>query len=224
MPSKEELATAIAAVETQISGIENGSRWIDTLVLWAAALVAIGVLAEAVLGIFHWRNDRALRPLREQQRQLHEQELESMRADTAAANERTAEIMAASAWRQLDQKQQQELVAVLARHPDKVHISWIANDPESLALASQLSSLFTAARWNVRGSANTYPNNLLWEIWVPNGPASTATIREAFQNASIHLITDQPPVPGMLMGTTPDPAIALVLVGSRQPKLSQPPR
>jgi hypothetical protein len=67
MMGKDEVEAAISALETSIATL-------DTWVLVFAALVAIGVVGEAVLGVRHWMLDGRLRTVRHLESQLHENE------------------------------------------------------------------------------------------------------------------------------------------------------
>lgn len=70
------------AVDAAIAAVEGSVTTTDTWVLLFAALVAIGVVGEAVLGIRHWILDGRLHALRTTQSQLHEKELTALRNDT----------------------------------------------------------------------------------------------------------------------------------------------
>jgi|ERR1039458_276901 hypothetical protein len=83
MTKEELLDAAIASADSAVSGVESAIRTLDTWVLVFAALVAIGVLGESILGIWHWVKDRELRPLRVTQAHLHENKLELLRNATA---------------------------------------------------------------------------------------------------------------------------------------------
>jgi hypothetical protein len=148
--------------------------------------------------------------------------------NAAQANERAATIMKGAAWRQLTPDQQQKFSAAISAKPGKVALAWIANDPESLGLAAQLSALFTQARWQLSGEARTYSQNLLWDIWVPERAGAeehTQILGNAFKAAGIHFITDSPPPHTMSSGSAGGPDFASLIIGSRQPGvLVQPPR
>ncbi len=74
--SKEELEAAIGA-------LEFWGRWIDNIVLICAVGVAWSLAVEVIFSVAHWRNENKLRPLRIAQVQLHENELATLRNDTA---------------------------------------------------------------------------------------------------------------------------------------------
>jgi len=114
-------------VDSAITALEVWGRFEDNWVLICAAGVALFLALEVVFSVAHWRNERALRPLRTEQSRLHAIELAelgrtaeeakketarlSAEADTAkaeiakanasaaAANERAAQIQQAAAWR-----------------------------------------------------------------------------------------------------------------------------
>src|SRR6185369_10693846 len=70
-------------VEAAIRSLEATGSTIDTWVLIFAAVVAIGIVGETVLGVAHWIKDRQLRPLRAAQAQFHETELALLNNETA---------------------------------------------------------------------------------------------------------------------------------------------
>jgi hypothetical protein len=83
--SKEEVDSAIVAIEAAISAI-------DTWVLICTALVAIGVAGELYFGIAHWLKDGELRPLRITQAQYHEKEVAELNARTKEAELQLAQL------------------------------------------------------------------------------------------------------------------------------------
>jgi hypothetical protein len=199
--------------------LANHSWWAgfwDSVETWAYLGVVLTLAVEFAAHRFAKPHIKALNDAKDIRVALLEKE-------ASDANQKAANIMKAAAWRQLDTGQQETLTKALLAKPDKVLISWVANDPESVALAAQLYSLFIAAKWTVQRSANTYPANLVWGIWVPNGAGPVAEIREAFGNAGIQVVTDTPPNPSMTYGEGPAPGAATILIGSKRPTFSQPP-
>jgi hypothetical protein len=82
--TKDDVEAAMRSLEATIRSLEATVSTIDTWVLVFAALVAIGVLGEAILGVAHWQTDRSLRPLRVAQSQMHELELAQLNNETAS--------------------------------------------------------------------------------------------------------------------------------------------
>jgi hypothetical protein len=101
MMSKTEVEATISAAERSISTL-------DTWVLVFSVLVAICVIGSAVLGVVHWRKDKALHALRVTQAQLHEKELAQFATDIAEANARAATAQTRTAELELDLEHEKE--------------------------------------------------------------------------------------------------------------------
>lgn len=146
---------------------------------------------------------------------------------TADANERAAEIMKATAWRQFQPDQIEKLEDSLSKNPSKILLAWIANDAESLSLAVQFSKILEKARWQVEVSAKTFSTQLIWGIVIPPSPgASDATqlLRNAFVGANVPFSKDELPQENMSYGiSSAPPDFATILFGSKKPVLAQPP-
>lgn len=69
-------------VESAIRSLEATSRTIDFWILMFGIVVAFALAAETVLGVWHWVNERQLRPLRQEQARAHEDELARLENDT----------------------------------------------------------------------------------------------------------------------------------------------
>jgi len=150
--TKAEVAEAIANLEAFISRL-------DTAVLIFAALVAIGVVGEAILGVWHWRLDGQMRDLRRAQDQLHETELaqfhldsEEAKAQAAQAEQRAAEasleLAKLKAPRTLRPEQQNRIIAKLNPFGGtKFDIGLMPSDPEAEMLLTVVESMLSTARW-----------------------------------------------------------------------------
>lgn len=153
--TKAELAAAIAALEELISKL-------DTWVLAFAALVAIGVVGEAILGVWHWRLDGKMRDLRHSESQLHERELAQLEKETQEAAARAAEANRKAEEEKLARvKIEQRLAdrvltdAQLATIADKVRpfsgqeyqvtTFWELREP--LAISNRIHQALTLAGW-----------------------------------------------------------------------------
>jgi hypothetical protein len=190
---------------------------------WRASILGAVITAIAVIFLM-WgtrvrdrASEGALAGLNSSAARAHERAA-ALEKEAADANLRTAEIMKATAWRQLLPEQQQKILEVLSKKPGKVVLAWIANDPESLGLAVQLSDLLAKAHWEVAGSARTYPSVLLWDIHIPatrGAEGATQSLRDAFTNANIHIVTDPLPQHAMEIGSGGAPGSATILVGCR---------
>ncbi len=144
--TKAEVAEAIANLEAFISRL-------DTAVLIFAALVAIGVVGEAILGVWHWRLDGQMRDLRHAQDQLHETELaqfhldsEEAKAQAAQAEQRAAEasleLAKLKAPRTLRPEQQNRIIAKLNPFGGtKFDIGLMPSDPEAEMLLTVVESM-----------------------------------------------------------------------------------
>lgn len=236
--TKEELAGAIASLDSAILPFESWGRIIDNWVLICAAIVAAALAAEVVFSVMHWKNERSLRPMRAELSRLHAVELETMQKETATANnaaaqanERAAEIMKATAWRQFTPDQTNKLTAALSNQTGKYVAAWIANDPEWFGLAFQFVNLLHSfsGKWDMVNSAKVYPANLVWGIVIPDVVGAEETVqvfRNAFTQAGITFSTNPLPPESMSYGPS-DASVfagrAIVFFGSRLPTFSQQP-
>jgi hypothetical protein len=234
-------------IETLISratALSDKADFWNSLVIWSlvvAAVAAVAIVfcqrmafvrARQLVGvqarIAQIKEDAIKDQADKLQARLAEQQARTAEAsaEAAAAKERTAEIMKATAWRQLTPEQYQKLVAVLTATPGKAVLAWIANDPESQAFAAQISHALEAAHWKYTVSARTYPVNLLWGVWVPHSDdasQSVTALRRAFDAINIKPITDTPPNAMMQYGGDAEPNSAELLIGSKRPTVIQPP-
>jgi len=146
----------------------------------------------------------------------------ALEKEAAAANERTAQVMKETAWRQLTDAQKKSLSTAFATRKGKVRLMWIANDPESLALATQISDLFNGAHWEIVPSANTYSFNLLWGVWIPDSPDHDTTnmLRAAFTNAGLRFVQEKLPETSMAIGGGGGD-LPTILIGSRRPTIGR---
>jgi hypothetical protein len=204
MPTKEEVEAAIAAVEGTIATL-------DTWVLWFAALVAVGVVGEAVLGVAHWMKDRELRPLRVMQAQLHENEIAQLDKDTARlsadaelaraaiadANARTAEAQLAleklKTWRSMTCEQQAQIVATLSQFKGAhFDIAVLVGDPEALNFAGLVGPTLKLAQWewieynHPTGplmNVTTFPELPIWANWPQAQVFLYLSTQTTFQNS-----------------------------------------
>lgn len=156
------------------------------------------------------------------------------KTEKAAADEklRAAEIMRATAWRGFTAQQQTILKTDLSAHSGKILLGWILDDPESLSLAIQFDKLLEAAnqQWNVEFDAQSFPNTLVWGVWIPNSPQAQDTaqlLRKSFADAGIKVTKEDLPKSTGLSWRTLDNKLksnrALIFFGSKRPTFMQPP-
>lgn len=156
MMGKVEVEAAISALETSITTL-------DTWVLVFAALVAVGVVGEAALGVRHWMLDGRLRTLRHVESQLHENELAQLAKDTADANARAAEANQKAEQERLERLRLEAVVAPRSLSLDqqrsianawkafagrKVSLTTYALDAEGATLGKQIIACLREAGLN----------------------------------------------------------------------------
>lgn len=197
----------------------------------AAILVLTGVIIEPIFTLWLFVYDEDISRSQKSEIAALEAETAETNKSAASANERAAEIMKATAWRQFTPEQIAKLTAVLSNHSGKYVAAWIANDPESLVLALQFINLLSSfdRKWDMVNSAKVYPANAVWDIHIPDVPSAMETVqvmRDAFTHAGIHFWTAPLPQEPMSYGPS-DPKVlegrAIVLFGSRLPTQTQAP-
>jgi len=155
---REQVSAAINAIETLIATL-------DTWVLVFAGFVAIGVVGEAILGVWHWRLDGRLRDLRHTEAQLHESEIANANATAATANERAAALEKDAAqaraeqerlktqisWRRITKEQHDEIVSNLRGRRLAITIKWPASDPEAGVFADDIGKTLRDAGMTLSG-------------------------------------------------------------------------
>jgi hypothetical protein len=160
--TKAEVMEAIASLEDFISRL-------DTWVLIFAGLVAVGVVGEAVLGVWHWKLDGRMRDLRHTESQIHETELGQLTKDTAAANARAKEAELAleqfKAPRTISPEQQSKLVSELKLFAGtEFDASTSVENTEQLRLLVSLTEILSKAGWK----------QIDWKYAVPGIPTYKA--------------------------------------------------
>jgi hypothetical protein len=230
--TREEVVAAIAAIENFVANL-------DMWVLGFAALVAVGVVGEAILGVWHWRLDGRLRDLRHSESQFHEADIaqlgtqaELARAAIAVANARAAEAQLAlerfRAPRFLTPQQEVELSSKLvsfSRMPARVWTLTGGNDIS--AFAEQLARILVGAKWLVSTatslSGRTLPGVVVVARIGSNGDRAATVIVEYLKSVGISAMLGQPSdddgglMPAANMGTPvgfTEPSV-IVAVGSK---------
>jgi hypothetical protein len=200
--------------------------------------LAVRILADWVAGPLREKVDR--------DRELHMAELtkevEQSRVAIAIANaaaakaseraaefERDAEQARAdqerfkqqAAWRELTPKIAAQMRDTLARQPRSAVLAYIANDPEAVYLAIQVSKVLTDAKWTTAGiQARTYAHNAIFGINVsgPNAVA-VALLRGALSDAHLASNSDTLPPFDAVSGNTSGPVDVEIMIGSKHPPL-----
>ncbi|HUZ30849.1 MAG TPA: hypothetical protein VMV19_01895 [Xanthobacteraceae bacterium] len=162
------------------------------------------------------------------------QQTAALEKDTSKANERAAaleneaaqarleqeRLKAAVSWRTLSPDTLARLTAGLGDPKGSVVLAYTSGDPEALFLAIQISKTFEAAHgWTLGADARTYPDRILWGLYIPGNGTLVEHVRAAFTAAKIPFLTDAIPEPPMRFGPPMTPDTVLIFVGSKQPPI-----
>lgn len=104
--------------------------------------LALLVIAEVTAYRYGHRKDDLTDRQQTATNQRHDDELARLHLETAQANERAAKLQEAAAWRVFPAEVKAQLVNGLRNAGGLVEISYPANDPEALFLASQIEDIF----------------------------------------------------------------------------------
>jgi hypothetical protein len=155
-------------------------------------------------------------------------------AEIAIAKQQTAALENEAAQARLDQERLKAVVAWRILTPDTINhlaaglgdpkgtalLGYTANDPEALYLVIQISKAFEAAKgWALGVDARTYPDRLLWGIFIPGDGALVEHVRAAFKAANIPFSTEAIPEPPMRFGPQITADTVLIFIGSKQPPI-----
>lgn len=211
--------------------------WANEIRIWAAALAAIAAVASWVASYYQIRlanqvgaeKDRAF----DEYRTAAEERTARAQADAAIAQERAAslekqaadarlkqeEMRQSLSWRALTPSASDALVAALNR-PGKVVLAYTANDPEAISYASHFRQALTRAGWTVNAQAWSYPDRVLFGLFVPfkAGSQNVGPLQSAFQAAGLAFSSEFVPAPVMMMGAINEATeeYALIFVGSKR--------
>ncbi len=150
---------------------------------------------------------------------------------TAEANQRTEEertarlaLEAKFAWRIIPKDVGDKVKGALTSKLGLIKVAYIANDPESLFVATQIISILKASGQEYYPEAETYYQRLFFGIIIP-GPDNDAVsaLRQAFSGADYPTETIDVPAPDMFFGPQGLVPVATILVGSKVPPVSQLP-
>ncbi len=124
------------------------------------------------------------------------------------------------AWRVIDDPQKQILINTLATLPGTVNISFLNSDPESTFFASQLSNIFSSARWHVNMSAGVYPGSVILGVFIAGSPGTndeTQIVESAFSTIGLSFSNQAVAPPPMSFGTLLPNAVNIVVGGKPIP-------
>jgi hypothetical protein len=207
--------------------------WADRTYFGAAIVAATATAITVLAGIAQNRinshisdaKDRAFADFKVTS-EVRARELEN---ETANARLETEKIKAAVAWRSIDIGR----LALAAATPPgaSVTIAYIQTDPESLSLAIEIEQALIRADqlagnpiWKLKIEPKIFASMLVWGIHITGSAADkVASIRRAFDAASIPYSADEVPNPGLVLGNgiriSPSPleTDVLILVGSKRP-------
>jgi hypothetical protein len=209
-----------------------GTAWWSGFYFWVSicALIALG-MAEVASHRYSDRKAELTAAEQEAIQQRHDEDMSRLHLETAQANERAAELAneaaqaraeqerlkAQLAWRTLSPQVLSQLEEPLSRHPGKINVQHVANDPESLYLAIQFANLFGKANWQVQMLSVTMMGAAVFGLFLPDSTsADTAVIRGIFQTAHVDFATGALPQATMAMGGTIQDA-PILFVGSKRP-------
>jgi hypothetical protein len=147
-----------AEIEAAIATLESWGRTIDNWVLGCAVVVAVALLLEAIFSVTHWRNDRKLKPLREQLAQLNNIELQDLRIKASNAESRTEvlrqenlKIGMALLPRRLILGDLNPWIEELGRHPKAQALIEVVPDWEASILAGDIQFVLERfGHWEVK--------------------------------------------------------------------------
>jgi hypothetical protein len=132
-------------------------------------------------------------------------------------------LRAQLAWRTLTKDQAEALVTRLSTAPGILTLMF-SEDPETQFLASQLSQIFTKAKWKVHAEKHIHQYVLFTGVHIlnPTGNKKVTMVAEALAAAGLPCtMTQEPPYVGAYVGPAPfaGPTDVALLIGSKQPQL-----
>jgi hypothetical protein len=207
------------------SALANAESWLN--VFWWIKLAAAGFVALGV--VFEFGGDWISRPFEKTVEEARKLEIETLRkelgeakkeegrlaaeaeaskaeiekakANAAAATERAARIEQAAAWRELGPEERAKLLEALKTTVSggPIELSYPANDPEALFLASQIETVFNEANkakptWQVTIQPRQFSRLVAFGIRIfGKNPTEVASLASAFARSRIPFTSE--PVP-----------------------------
>ena len=191
--------------------------------------LALLVIAEVTAYRYGHRKDDLTDRQQTATNQRHDDELARLHLETAQANERAAKLQEAAAWRVFPAEVKAQLVNGLRNAGGLVEISYPANDPEALFLASQIEDIFKQLNvgkvpfpWNLTIQPRQFSRSIFWGLRIFGQNSDEVEIlRRAFTSAGMPFLVDPVPnilndSPGMMISGGP-PSAATIFVGSKRP-------
>lgn len=138
--------------------------------------------------------------------------------EAASARLEQERLKAQLAWRVIPPAAAERLVGQLARKPGSANLQYVASDPEAHALAIQIGNLLGRAEWRVSIAGVTFPNVVIFGIFLPGTGGDVDALRAAFSAAAMEYSTQA--IRGNSIsfgsGSSMDGA-AEIVVGSKRP-------
>jgi hypothetical protein len=140
----------------------------------------------------------------------------TLEKETADARLKYAELQSATAWREFSKEQIATLEKILSGKPSTLRLAVVANDPEAMFVAVQLSKAFTG--WKLYTAIRTYPSLVIGLTIIGTSDADLSFVRDAFTAAGISYAVR--PISAQGVQVTNDPEGATeptveILVGSK---------
>jgi hypothetical protein len=123
------------------------------------------------------------------------------------------------AWRTLSDDSANIILNVLKQKKAVITLSYVAGDPEALALAIQFSKILEKANWQAAPNAMTFASALVFAIRVPGPENETVDLlRKALPDAHVPFSTEEIPAASMgFISSAPDTPTATLFIGSKRP-------
>lgn len=191
----------------------------------ADAAIALGIVGEVIFGRMDARIQTELRS-RSNKQLVTAMETAGQANERAAGAEKEAatarveqeRLKAQFAWRTFSPQVIARLEQTLSVHPGEVNVQYVANDPEALYFAIQLSNVFGKANWQAATLSISMPGTLFLGLFVPDSPSNdTVIVRNALRTANIGFSTHAVgPDGGVIIssGSTIENA-AIIFIGSK---------
>jgi len=206
--------------------------WWSGFFFWAsiASLIGLGI-SEIASHRYSDRKDELVTDQQRVDKKNHDDEIARLHLETAQANERAAKLQEAAAWRVLSPEAKAGLADNLRNAGGGlVEISYPANDPEALFLASQIEGVFKQLNaekkppllWNVTVQPRQFSKAIFWDLRIfGQNLDEVETLRRSFMSARVPFLTEPVPnilndSPGMLI-TGGAAAPATIFVGPKRP-------
>ena len=204
--------------------------WWSGFYFWIsiACLIGLGV-AEVASHRYGERKDELAAVEQDAKDKRHDEDMARLQHEAAQATERAAKLEKEAAgarleqerlkqlvvWRSIPNDSAQILASLLAKKPTEIRLMVVANDPEAMQLASQITTILDTAKWKANAVAASWGNLLPIGIHIYGSDAATVDLlKQSFFAAQISF--DPSPVrepdTSIIFGGTSQTTI---LIGSR---------